>query len=197
MVTSATRYLTAPVMALTLGVGAGCASRGTAAPPPAAALNVPPAPPRVISVPPEPVVPVETATAEPSAQRPPARATRPAARPDSGASRAGQASDAETSAPVEPPVERVAEPAATAPLLRTPQTRDESQADRRIREVLGRASTQLSQVNPSSLSREARTQHDTARRFVDQAVAALLERNYVFAAYLADKAETLARGLSR
>lgn len=197
MVTSATRYLAAPAIGLLLAVGAGCAGRSSAASPSPAALNVPPPPPRVISVPPEPLVPVETTTAEPSTERPPVRATRPAARPDSGASRAGQATDAETSAPVAAPVERVAEPPATAPLLRTPQTRDESQADRRIREVLKLASTQLSQVNPASLSREARTQHDTARRFVDQANAALLERNFVFASYLADKAETLARGLSR
>jgi hypothetical protein len=138
---------------------------------------------------------VETTTAEPTAERPPARAARPQARPDS--TRAGQASEAEASAPVEAPTERVAEPEASAPLLRTPQTRDESEADRRIREVLKRASTLLEQVTPNSLSREARTQHDTARRFVDQAGAALLERNYVFASYLADKAETLARGLSR
>ncbi len=196
MVTSATRFVVAPVVVLSLAVGTGCAGRSHAASPSPTVLNVPPAPPRVISVPPEPVAPVETTTAEPSAERPPVRATRPAARPDSSA-RSGPTSEVEASAPVESPSERVTNPEAAAPLLRTPQTRDESQADRRIREVLGRASALLSQVNPLSLSREARTQHDTARRFVDQAGAALLERNYVFASYLADKAETLARGLSR
>lgn len=196
MAESLTRYVVAPVVALSLGVGAGCASRSPASTPTPVVLNVPPAPPRVISVPPEPVVPVETTTAEPTAERPPVRAARPASRPDNSA-RPGQAPETDTSVPVDAPTERVTEPEPSAPLLRTPQTRDESQADRRIREVLGRASTLLSQVNPLSLSREARTQHDTARRFVDQAGAALLERNYVFASYLADKAETLARGLSR
>lgn len=196
MVTSAIRILVLPVVTLCLAVGTGCASRSPAATPAPATLNVPPAPPRVISVPPEPVAPVQTTTAEP-AERPAVRVARPAARPDSGAARPGQSAEAEASAPVGAPAERVTEPVATAPLLRTPQTRDESQADRRISEVLTRASVLLEQVSVSSLSREARTQHDTARRFVDQARQALLERNYVFASYLADKAETLARGLSR
>ena len=196
MVTSAIRTLVMPVVALCLAAGTGCASRSPAATPAPAALDVPPAPPRVISVPPEPVTPVQTTTAEPT-ERPAVRPPRPAARTDSGAVRPGQSAEVEAPVPAEAPAERATEPAATAPLLRTPQTRDESQADRRIREVLKRASSLLEQVTVGSLSREARTQHDTARRFVDQAGQALLERNYVFASYLADKAETMARGLSR
>ena len=82
-------------------------------------------------------------------------------------------------------------------MLRTPQTADESEAVRRVRTVLDRARALLGQVKTADLTREARTQHDTARRFVEQADQALLEKNLVFASYLADKAETLARGLSR
>ena len=44
---------------------------------------------------------------------------------------------------------------------------------------------------------DARAQYDTARRFIDQAEGALRARNYMFASYLADKAETLARGPGR
>jgi hypothetical protein len=55
----------------------------------------------------------------------------------------------------------------------------------------------LDRVNASTLGQQARQQHETARRFVAQAQQAIIERNYVLASYLADKAETLARGLSR
>ena len=81
------------------------------------------------------------------------------------------------------------------PVLRTPQTADEPEAARRVRAALKRANDQLALVNVSALGTDARAQYDTARRFVDQAEGAMRARNYVFAAYLADKAETLARGL--
>ena len=86
---------------------------------------------------------------------------------------------------------------APGPLLRTPQTADESNADRRTQEVLGRAVSLLDRVNPQALGTQARQQHETARRFVAQARQALTERNFVLAASLAEKAETLARGISR
>ena len=162
-------------------------------------LNVPPPPARVISVPPEPVAPVETTTAEPPEERRPTRTSRPASRADTG-NRTGQTA-ADTSTDGGDAAQAMApqtEPATpSGPVLRTPPTADEAQAGRRVREVLGRATLLLSQVSPAALSREARTQHDTARRFVEQSEQALLERNFVFASYLADKAETLARGLSR
>ena len=83
------------------------------------------------------------------------------------------------------------------PLLQTPQTADESTAERRTRDVLKRATDLLAGVKPETLGQQARQQHETARRFVEQAQQALNDRNYVLAASLADKAETLARGLSR
>lgn len=188
-----------PVAGLLLATVSGCARSATATGAAPVVLNVPPPPPRVISVPPEPVPPVETTTTPaPPAERRPSRPTRPAVRPDQAQRPNPAPAETEpapgdasaTPATAEPP-------AAPAPVLRTPQTADESQAARRVREVLGRASALLSQVIPAGLSREARTQHETARRFVEQAEQALLERNFVFASYLADKAETLARGLSR
>jgi hypothetical protein len=81
-------------------------------------------------------------------------------------------------------------------VLRTPQTANDGQAERRIRDALGRAGKALEGIRRASLSNDARVQYDTARRFIDQATGALNARNYMFAAYLADKAETLARGLS-
>jgi hypothetical protein len=96
-------------------------------------------------------------------------------------------------APAEP-VE-AARPAEPAPVLRTPDTADDSEAARRVRDALGRANSQLARVNAGALGKDARAQYDTARRFIDQAEGALRARNYMFASYLADKAETLARGL--
>lgn len=184
------------VLATAIG-GTGCArSRPSTAPMPVA-LNVPPPPPRVISTPPEPVAPTEATTQERAAPVRPVRNIRPATtRNDSGRNGA----DARTESAVEPAVPTTApEPASgpAGPLLRTPQTMDESEAERRTRDVLGRASGLLGRVKPEGLATQARQQHDTARRFVEQAEQALLERNYVLASYLADKAETLAKGLSR
>ena len=60
---------------------------------------------------------------------------------------------------------------------------------------IGRASVALAKVTLATMSGDARMQYETARRFVDQAEGALTARNYMFAAYLADKAEALAKGL--
>ncbi len=174
--------------------GAGCARSRPVATPPPVALNMPPPPSRVISTPPEPVAPVEaTSMDRPAPATRPARTTRPAAARTEPA-RAAEAAPVETPAETPTPVEA---PPPAGPLLRTPQTADEAQADRRIREVLDRASALLGRVDPLRLGQQARQQHETAHRFVEQAKQALLERNFVLATNLADKAETLAKGLSR
>ena len=176
--------------------GTGCARTKPVAVPTVVALDVPPPPARVISTPPEPVAPVESTTVErpAPAARPSRGARSAAARPDmpktADTARTDNGSAASASAVTEAA-------AAPAPLLRTPQTADESNAQRRTNEILGRATELLNRVNASSLGQQARQQHDTARRFVDQARQAIVERNYVLASYLADKAETLAKGLSR
>ena len=82
-------------------------------------------------------------------------------------------------------------------MLRTPQTADEINAEKRTRDVLGRATALLDSVNAATLGQQARQQHETARRFIAQAQQAIVDRNFVLASYLADKAETLAKGLSR
>ena len=191
-----TTWLTAAVAVLCLAAGAGCArSRAVAAPTPVA-LNVPPPPPRVISTPPEPVAPTEAVSVErPAPANRPARSNRPSSA-RSEPTRPAEAQRTETPAETTPaPSETAAAP--TGPLLRTPQTADEAEAERRTREVLHRASGLLSRLNPATLAQQARQQHETARRFVMQAEQAMFERNYVLASYLADKAETLAKGLSR
>lgn len=150
-------------------------------------------------MPPEEIAPTEATTTErPEPAARPSRVNRDGGRADRGAD--GQRPDATPTTPVEgavPPASMDTLPAPTAPVLRTPEMADDSEAVRRTRDVLTRASGLLSRVNVATLSREARQQHETARRFVEQAEQALIERNFVFAFYLADKAEALAKGLSR
>jgi hypothetical protein len=131
----------------------------------------------------------------------PAPAARPnrnnrAASPRNEPTRPAEPSRTETPTDTTPAASESAG-APAGPLLRTPQTADEAEAERRTKEVLDRARGLLSRLNPATLAQQARQQHETARRFVDQAEQAILERNYVLASYLADKAETLAKGLSR
>ena len=146
-------------------------------------LTVPPVPPRVI-VPEIDEVPLAPAPAEPvAAPRPATQRADPPARPPA----------------VDPPKPETTEPPRTEepPRVRTPQTANDEQAEALVRSVLARAQGTLKGVDWRALSRAARDQYDTARRFITQAENALKIRNYVFARNLADKAETLARQLGK
>ncbi|MBI2835670.1 MAG: hypothetical protein HYX76_14715 [Acidobacteria bacterium] len=76
-----------------------------------------------------------------------------------------------------------------------PQAASDEQAVRKIRDQLVDATRALKSVNYGALSTEARSQYDTAKRFIEQAEEALKAKKYVFASYLSDKAGTLAREL--
>jgi hypothetical protein len=65
-----------------------------------------------------------------------------------------------------------------------------------VRDTLARAARDLSRVDYGRLSADARAQYDQSKRFTQQAEQALKDRNFVFAATLADKAATLAAGLT-
>lgn len=188
------RRLAAVMAVVCVGVGAGCARSRPATTPVPIALNVPPPPPRVIATPPEPVAPTEATNVErPAPVNRPSRSARGASRPEPRTEPVRPETAPETTPPA-------AAPEATAPagpLLRTPQTADEREAENRTTEVLRRASEHLKKVNPATLAPAARQQYETAQRFVEQAEHAMLQRNYVLASYLADKAETLAKGISR
>jgi hypothetical protein len=192
-------WLWATAAFLCLLAPVGCTRSKPAMAPRAVALEMPPPPARVISTPPEPVAPTEATTVDrPAPASRPARTTRAAqARPDPVRPAEPPRADAPADPAGSPATSAAEPPVNTGPLLRTPQTADEANAEKRTRDVLNRAVTLLDRTSPGSLGPQARQQHDTARRFVDQAKTALSERNYVLAASLADKAETLARGLSR
>jgi hypothetical protein len=148
-------------------------------------LDPPPPPPRVVAVyAPEPEPITVAPPVEPVAPvRPPARPARPEQRPEPA-----------TTTPE--PVENVTRPAAPS-LTMTPTPGSESQTVAAIRDLLLRASRDLSRVNSASLNNDGRAQYDTARRFIQQAEDALKTRNVVFAGKLADKAATMAAVLVR
>jgi hypothetical protein len=148
-------------------------------------LDPPPPPPRVVAdYAPEPEPLPVTPAVEPAAPvRPPARPTRPEQKPE----------------PVTTPepAEAAARPTTPPSLTMTPSPGSESQTVAAIRDLLGRATRDLSRVNTASLSGDGRAQYDTARRFIQQAEEALKAHNIVFAGKLADKAATMAAVLVR
>ena len=81
------------------------------------------------------------------------------------------------------------------PLLRTPDTANDAEVSRKVRETLARAGDNLNKINYNGLNQGAKGQHDTARRFIAQAEDALKSKNLVFARYLADKAENISASL--
>lgn len=160
-----------------------------------ALLEVPPPPARVI-VPPEPEEPVEEATTvepetiarHPSAPRPrPPRERPETAKPAEAKPEAPP--DAEPRPADVPPV-------ALGPLQ--PQLpASPGEMDRRVRDQLSQARSTLERVDYRQLGADAKSQYDTAKRFIEQASQALTDKNLLFAAKLAEKAVGLASNLPR
>lgn len=148
-------------------------------------LDPPPPPPRVVAAylpEPEPA-PVAPPAEPPAPVRPPVRPPRQEQKPEP--------------APTVPePAENAARPAPPS-LTLTPTPGSESQTVAAIRDLLRRATRDLSRVNSSVLNADGRAQYDTAQRFIQQAEEALKARNIVFAGKLADKAATMAAVLAR
>jgi len=145
-------------------------------------LDPPPAPPRVVTIYEEeparvPVAPVVEAV--PS--RPPSRPSRVETKPET---------------PTAEPAPEAAKPAPPS-LTLTPSPGTEAQTAVAIRELMARATRDLSRVNAGSLNADGRAQVEAARRFLQQAEDALKARNVVFAGKLADKAATMAAVLVR
>jgi hypothetical protein len=181
-----TKMRVAAIVLLTASLGACTARAQVRTEPPLPLLDPPAPPPRVVAAyEPEP---------EPIAITPPAEAAapvRPAARP-----RPEQKPEP-TATPPEP-VENTARPGPGPSLTLTPTPGSEAQTVTAIRDLLRRASSDLSRVNVASLNNDGRSQYDTARRFIQQAEVALnAPRNIVFAGKLADKAATIAAVLVR
>ena len=81
------------------------------------------------------------------------------------------------------------------PPLRTARTADGAQAERQIRDIIGRANGLLGRVDYRRLSAERRKAYDQAKQFIEGAEGAIRDSKFEYALELADKAETLAKEL--
>ena len=154
-------------------------------------LDMPAPPPRVVEVstpeaPPIVSVPEAPIRATPSQPRPPSP-------PPSGTPRVVDTprTDAVTDPPK--PADDASRPASTT--LQTTSSEQGGAVERRILGLLAQATTDLGRINYQGLDADARTQYDTARRFIGQADEALRGRNLVFASNLSEKAAALAAQL--
>ena len=158
---------------------------------PDAALDVPPPPERDIEPaeveappPPQPPTPApESPRAQPPRPRPAPVREQPRAEPK----------------PEPPPVEApkpAEEPRPPASTLQTTPATVEGELERGVRATLTRASNELNRIDYRVLNADAKSQYDTAKRFVRQAEEAVKTKNLVFAKNLADKAATIADQLA-
>jgi hypothetical protein len=172
----------------------GCATAHAKGGPDAPALDMPAPPPRAVEpLETEPPTPA-TLPDEPARHTPPPPTRRaPAPRPDTSRQ------EPRTEPPATPPGEAgrpPAEPPKAPPTLQTTPTDVEGKEEQQIRVLLGRATSDLNHIDYRRLNTDARTQYDTAKRFVTQAEDALRKKNLVFARSVADKAAALAAQLA-
>ena len=189
--TQAARLLAGLALVVASAQLAGCAK--------VKAETIPDGPPLAMTAPPPRVL----APVEQPLEAAPAVAEVPAA----PAPRAPAPPPPRRAAVVNPPVEAETrpepEPATLSPapvlepgreLRAAPSTADAA-AERQVRDLLVRAARSLGRVDYRRLSTEGRSQYEQSKRFSDQAEDALRDRNFPFAATLADKAFTLATQL--
>jgi hypothetical protein len=191
------------VLLCCLGAGplltlSACAHANAKAAPDAPPLEMPAPPPRdvepadVEAPPPMPLAqePAHNAPARPR-PAPPAASAPAREQPKSDAAKPDQPADA-------PKPEDAPKPPAAAPpaTLQTAPATVESEVERGIRTTLVRAQSDLSRVDYRALNTDARTQYDTAKRFIDQAGEAMKAKNFVIAKNVADKAAVLAAQLA-
>ena len=149
-----------------------------------------PAPPNRVFAPTEEPIPVQAPPPEVADTEPPKPPPRPPAR------RPAPPAPAEAARPEPEPAPVVVAPAPEPPReLRTTPSASDANAERQVRDLLSKASRDLNRFDYRKLSSEGRSQYDQAKRFSDQAEQAIKERNFVFAATLAEKAATLAAQL--
>jgi len=172
----------------------GCFKSRPVTQPPAPTLEVPAPPGRVIA-PPEP----EQAQDETKAEEPDTtkerRQTRP--RPPQPRDRA-EAKPPETKAP-EPAAEASRPPATPAVALGQLQPKlpaSQGEIERQVTEQLSQAKRDLDRIDYRVLNADARSQYETAKRFITQAEEARRGGNLVQAQKLAEKAATLASALA-
>ncbi len=180
------RHLSLGLLCAAALLTAACGAKAQVAMPDTAPLTVPPAPARVV-VPAAPEAP-RTPPADPA----PASSTTPTTQNPASRPRP----ETPPSRPATPPA---APPAATAPTTPAPAaptpleaTPNPSEFERKARDLVSTANALLEKIDYKGLSDGGRVQFDTAKRFLQQADAALKVKNLVYAWQLADKANTIA-----
>ncbi len=173
-------------------VASGC-MRTAAKTAPDAPLDMPAPPPREME-------PNETETPAPvPLVIEPARSTPPRPRPAAPREQPAKIEPPKPEPPkIEPPVEApkpVEEPIRSPSTLQTTPATAEGEVERAIRASLMRANADLNRIDYRVLNADAKTQYDTAKRFIRQADEAMKAKNLVFAKTVADKAVVLAAQL--
>jgi outer membrane biosynthesis protein TonB len=169
----------------------GCVHAQAKSTPDLPPLTMPAPPPRDVE-PAEVEAPTPVPLAVEPARTPPARPrpVPPAPKPEPP-----KTEPPKVDAPVEPP-KPPDEPARPPTTLQTTPATAEGEVERGIRGTLQRASTDLNRVDYRALNADARTQYDTAKRFVTTADEAIRTKNLVYAKNLAEKAATIAAQLA-
>jgi hypothetical protein len=183
------------LLMLLTGLGAGACARAHAKiTPELPPLDMPVPPPRIVepveAEAPEPVpLPEEPARRLPPAVRP-RPAPREVARPEAPKPEPPKPEVVATEGPK--PAE---EPPKAPTTLQTTPVATEGEVERAIRATIARATADLNRIDYRVLNADARTQYDTAKRFIRQAEDSIRMKNLVFAKNLADKAAGLAAQL--
>jgi hypothetical protein len=183
---------------LLAGLALVAASAQLAACAKARAETVPDGPPLAMTAPPPRVLapveqPLEAAPAVPEVPTAPAPRA-PAPPPPRRAAAVNPPAEAEAR-PEPEPVASPSPPLDPGRELRAAPSTADAAAERQVRDLLTRAARSLGRVDYRRLSSEGRSQYEQSKRFSDQAEDALRDRNFPFAATLADKAFTLATQL--
>jgi hypothetical protein len=168
---------------------AGCTHAQAKATPDMPPLTMPAPPPRDVEPSDVEVPPPVPLVAEP-AHNPPVRprptpAPRTEPRPEPPRPEPPPAEAPKPEEPIRPPT-----------ILQTTPPAAEGEVERSIRASLQRASADLNRVDYRALNADARTQYDTAKRWVRQADDAIRAKNLVFAKSIAEKAATIAAQLA-
>ena len=176
-----------------LGLLSACSTR-------VKADTLPPGPPLAVPIAPAHAIAIEQVAEAPPPEEPPApEPITPTTKPPAPrtAPRTTTQPRAETAPPPATPPAAVAQPQSEAPTVRATPTAGSAAEERKVRDLLFRASESLKKVPYEKLSNEGRAQYDQSKRFSEEANQAVKERNFVYAVTLAEKAATLAAELVR
>jgi hypothetical protein len=172
--------------AIFAGAATGCLRAQARTVPEMPALDAPPPPPRVVDAVVLEASPIESPVRlEPPGEPPRVEAAKPEVQPRP-----------QPTTPEAPPLVEEGPQAPPSPTLLTVPPGGEAELEKAIRALLTRASSNLNNVDYGRLHPDAQAQYDQAKRFINQAEAAIASQNLPFAHNLADKAATLASQLA-